>query len=174
MSKNIKNRKINRINIMWLLSLTIMLSFVISVAHAQTGKVNFSGTWAFNESKSNLGDSGGRYGGGDMIVKQEANLLTMERTRTNQNGEETKTTTKITLDGKQSVNTTGRGESKSTAKWSADGKSLTIVTVATYNGNERKSTDVWTLTDSKTVSIASQRQNRDGQEVKTTRVYDKK
>jgi hypothetical protein len=146
----------------------------MSISNAQTGKVNFSGTWTFNESKSNLGDDGGRFGGGDMVVKQEANLLTMERTRTNQNGEETKTTTKITLDGKESVNTTGRGESKSTAKWSADGKSLTIVTVASYNGNERKSTDVWTLTDSKTISVASQRQNRDGQEVKTTRVYDKK
>ncbi len=67
---------------------------------------------------------------------------------------------------------TGRGESKSTAKWSADGKSLTIVTVASYNGNGGKSTGVWTLTDSNTVSVASQRQNRDGQEVKTGLEYE--
>jgi len=174
MKKSIKNLKINRTNFMWLLSLTIMLSFITSVANAQAGKANFSGTWAFNESKSNLGDGGSRFGGGDMVAKQEANLLTIERTRTNQNGEETKSTSKFTLDGKQSVNTMGRGESKSTAKWSADGKTLTIVTLVTFNGNERKSTETWSLTDSKTLSIASQRQNRDGQEVKTTRVYNKK
>lgn len=162
------------------LSLILVLCLIVpAFANAQAGKANFAGTWAFNADKSNLGDAGGgggggqRGGGGDFKATQEANLLSVERTRTNQNGETTTTTSKYTLDGKESVNTTGRGDSKSTAKWSADGKSLTIVTVSSFNGNERTSTEVWTLTDAKTLSIAATRQGQNG-EVKTTRVYDKK
>jgi len=169
-----KNIKINHIALMRLISLTIMMSFIALAANAQTGKTNFAGIWVFNESKSKLGDDGGRRGGGDFVAKQEANLLTVDRTRTNQSGETSTTTSKYTLDGKECKNTTGRGESKSTAKWSADGKTLTIVTVASYNGNERTSTEIWTLADAKTISIASTRKNQDGEDVKTTRVYDKK
>jgi Tol biopolymer transport system component len=138
---------------------------------AQAGKANFSGTWTLNESKSTLPQGGGgqRMGGGSFAITQEANLLT--RTSTGQDG--TQRVSKYTLDGKESVNTTRGGESKSTAKWSADGKKLTIVTKSNFNGNERTSTAVWSLIDAKTLSIASTRQGRDG-EVKTTMVYDKK
>ena len=176
MRKNVRNFKINRPNFMRLLSLIIMVSLIAPVmANAQAGKANFSGTWALNEAKSTLGDSGGgRYGAGNLVAKQEANLLTIERTRTNQDGETSTTTMKFTLDGKESVNTNSRGESKSTAKWSADSKSLTIVTESTFDGNKRTSTEVWSLTDAKTLSVASKRQGRDGEEVKTTRAYDKK
>lgn len=174
MNRNIKKQMSNHIHFMWFLSLTIMLSFALTKANAQSGKVDFSGTWTLNESKSNLGDNGGRRGGGNFVAKQEANLLTVDRTRTNQNGETVNTTSKYTLDGKECVNTTGRGDSKSTAKWSADGKSLTIVTKFSFDGNEMTSTEVWTLPDAKTISIAATRKNREGEDVKTTRVYDKK
>jgi Tol biopolymer transport system component len=84
---------------------------------------------------------------------------------------------KYTLDGKESINTSPRGDSKSDAKWSADGKSLTIETSRTMNMNGEsmtmKSTEVWTLTDAKTLTIAATRQGPNG-EVKTTMVYDKK
>ncbi len=174
MNRNIKKLMSGHKNFMWFLSVTIMLSFMATFANAQSGKVDFSGNWVLNESKSNLGDNGGRRGGGNFVAKQEANLLTVDRTRTNQDGQTTTTTSKYTLDGKESVNTTGRGDSKSTAKWSADGKSLTIVTKFSFDGNEMISTEVWTLPDAKTVSIAATRKNRDGEDVKTTRVYDKK
>lgn len=174
MNKNFKNMNLNRNNFMWFFSLTILLSFMVTFVNAQTGKVNFSGNWVLNESKSTLGDNGGRRGGGNFVANQEANLLTVDRTRTNQNGETVTTTSKYTLDGKECINTTGRGESKSTAKWSADGKSLTIVTKFSFDGNEMTSTEVWTLPDAKTISIAATRKNRDGEDVKTTRVYDKK
>jgi hypothetical protein len=176
MKKKVKNFQINHINFMRLLSLTIMLFLIVPVmANAQAGKANFSGTWEFNEEKSNLGDSGGRrFGGGNFVAKQEANLLTVDRTFTNRDGESSNMTSKYTLDGKESVNSWGNFESKSTAKWSADSKTLSIVTKFSVNGNERTSTGVWTLTDAKTISVASTRQNRDGEEVKTTRVYDKK
>ena len=169
------NFTMNYANFMHLLSLTIILSLIAPViVKAQANKANFSGKWELNEAKSNLGDSGRRrFGGGNFTATQEANLLTVERTFTTQDGEKRTVTSKYTLDGKESVNTMGRGERKSTANWSADGKSLTIVTKSSYNGNERTSTEVWTLTGSKTLTIASTRQGREGGEVKTTMVYDK-
>ena len=163
--------------LMKVLSLMIILAFMVPVmTQAQAGKANFAGTWAMNAEKSTMPPAGGggggggqRMGGGNFTVTQEANLLT--QSRTGQDG--TVRVTKYTLDGKESVNTTQGGESKSTATWSADGKSLKIVTKATFNGTERTSTAVWSLTDAKTLSIASTRQGQDG-EVKTTMVYDKK
>jgi hypothetical protein len=164
-------------NLMKLISLTVVLLLVIpEISHAQGGKANFSGSWALNESKSTLPQGGGggggqRMGGRNFTIKQDANTLT--RITTNQDGEQRET--KYTLDGKESVSSTGRGDSKSTAKWSSDGKSLTIVTKSNYNGNERTSTAVWSLTDAKTLSIATTRPGRDGGEpVKSTMVYDKK
>lgn len=166
--------KRNLSNLLQLLSLTVVLALVApEMINAQTGKANFAGTWAMNAEKSILPQGGGgggqRMGSTNFTVTQEANILT--QTRTSQDG--TTRITKYTLDGKESVNTTGGGESKSTANWSSDGKTLIIVTKSNYNGNERTSTAVWSLIDAKTLSIVSTRQGQDG-EVKTTMVYDKK
>jgi hypothetical protein len=67
----------------------------------------------------------------------------------------------------------GQNESKSTATWSADGKSLTVVTKMSFNGTERTTTAVWSLLNPTTLSIVTTRQGQNG-EVKTTMVYDKK
>jgi hypothetical protein len=173
--------KKNASNFMRLLSLTIVLALVIPViSNAQAGRANFAGTWTLNAEKSTLPQGGGggqRMGGGNFVATQEANLLAVERTRTGQDGQTTTMMMKYTLDGKESVNTNPRGESKSVANWSADGKSLTIETSRTMdmNGETRtmKSNEVWTLTDAKTLTVVSTRQGPDG-EVKTTMVYDKK
>lgn len=168
--------------LMMLFSLTLMAALISPVLiNAQTGKTNFAGSWVMNASKSTTPQGGGgggqRMGGGDFVANQDANMLTVVRTRTGQDGQATTTTMKYTLDGKESVNTSPRGDSKSTAKWSADGKSLTISTSRTIdmNGETRTmtSTEVWTLTDPKTISIVTTRQGQNG-EVKTTMVYDKK
>jgi hypothetical protein len=161
-------------NLMRLLSLSLMLALIApAMTNAQAGKANFAGNWVLNAEKSTQpqggGGGGGQRGGGSFVATQEANLLT--QTRTGQDG--TVRVTKYTLDGKESVNTTGGGESKSTATWSADGKSLTIVTKSNFNGTERTSTAVWSLVDAKTLSVLSTRQGQDG-EVKTTMIYDKK
>jgi hypothetical protein len=88
------------------------------------------------------------------------------------------TTMKYTLDGKESVNTSQRGDSKSVATWSADNKSLSIATSRTFEMNGEKmtmnSTEVWSRTDAATLTVNSTRQGRDGEEVKVTLVYDKK
>ena len=164
-------------NLMMLLSLTIVLALVVPVMSQAQGKANFSGTWTLNESKSTLPQGGGggggggqRMGGSSFTIAQEANLLT--RTSTGQDG--TQRVTKYTLDGKESVNTSRGGDSKSVATWSADGKTLTIVTTRTTDNGERKSTEAWTLADAKTLSILSVSPGRDGAERKSTRVYDMK
>jgi hypothetical protein len=181
MKKNVSHLKMISSHLMQFMSLTILLAFCAPVfANAQSGDTNFTGTWAFNAEKSTLGDNQGaqRMFSGNFIAKQEANLLTVERTRTNQNGETSTTTMKYTLDGKESINTSQRGESKSVATWSADKKALTISTSRTFemDGNKMtmKSTEVWSLTNPGTLTINSTRQGRDGEEIKANIVYDKK
>jgi hypothetical protein len=164
--------KRNVSRLLQLLSLTIALFLIAPVmTHAQAGKANFSGNWVFNAEKSTLPEGGGgqRMGGGDMTVTQDATTLTQSRAGRDGTTRETK----YILDGKENVNTTGRGEMKYTAKWSADGKSLTIATKMSFNGNEFTSTAVWSLKDAKTLSVESTREGQNG-EVKTTMVYDKK
>ncbi|OFY63933.1 MAG: hypothetical protein A2V64_04745 [Bacteroidetes bacterium RBG_13_43_22] len=178
------------------LSAMIILAFLMMPLslNGQGGKANFAGTWAFNAEKSDMGGGPGgpppgqgegqppqgarmRGFGGDFTATQEANLLTVERTINLPDGETVKTTSKYTLDGKESVNTTGRGESKSIATWSADGKTLKIATTRTFdmNGETRtmSSTEEWTLTDASTLSIKTSMSTPGGERV-TEMVYNKK
>jgi outer membrane lipoprotein-sorting protein len=165
-------------NVSWLLqvvSLTVALFFVAPLmTNAQAGKANFSGTWVFNAEKSTMPEGGGgfggqRMGGGDMTITQDASTLTQSRAGRDGTTRETK----YVLDGKENVISTGRGDTKYTATWAADGKSLTLVTKMSFNGNEMTSTAVWSLKDAKTLAIETTRQSPNG-EVKTTMVYDKK
>lgn len=175
--------KKNSFNFMRLLALTVILALVVPVMASAQGKVNFAGSWALNAAKSTQPPAGGQGGGmrmmgGDRVVTQEANLLTSATTRNGQDGTPMTTTLKYTLDGKESINTNPRGDSKSVATWSADGKSLTIKTSRTMDMNGQSMTmvteEVWTLSDAKTLTVTSTRNGQDGTPVKTTMVYDKK
>ena len=173
------------------LSAIVIIAFLVMplTSNGQAGKANFSGTWAFNAEKSTPGPGqgqgqppqGGGQGqgqgmrggfGGNFVAKQEANLLTVERTM----GDRT-VSSKYTLDGKESVNATGRGESKSVATWSADSKSLSIVTTRSVERDgqttQMKTTEVWALTDPSTLTITSTRTTPNG-ERKSAMVYNKK
>ncbi len=160
------------------LSLAIMLVLLIpGTINAQSGKTNYAGTWAFNAEKSNVGgggQGGGRgFGAGDMTVTQDGNVLTVASTRPGRDGgAPVTTTTKYTLDGKESVNTSQRGESKSNATWSADGKSLTIKTAQTFNDMTMNSTQVWTL-EGANLKITRTMTTQNG-DMTSTMVYDKK
>jgi hypothetical protein len=160
-------------------SLIVMASlFLLPLnLHGQGGKANFSGTWSFNESKSNMGEGRGFGRAGQMTVTQTGNNLSVDRVRTNQNGDKITTNEKYTLDGKESVNDSGRGgASKAIVSWSADGKSLNFAVTRSFERNgektEFKSTEVWSLTDPKTLSVATT-SNFQGNERKATLVYDK-
>lgn len=170
---------------MQIVSFAFLMAFLCMPAStiAQGSKADFTGKWAFNADKSDMGQSpqgGGRmggFGGGDFTATQNAGVLTVESARTGQDGQTTTVTSKYNLDGKESVNTTGRGESKSIATWSADGKSLTIVTTRTMERDgqsmEFKTTEVWTLTSPSVLSVVRTMTTPNG-EMKTTMVYDKK
>lgn len=168
---------------MQILSLTVMLAFLCMplALNAQGSKADFSGKWAFNAEKSELGQQGqgGRMGmgGGDFTATQAANLLTVERTRQGRDGQTVNITSKYTLDGKESVNPMGMGESKSTATWSADGKSLTIVTKMSFERDgqsmEFTTTEVWTLNSPASLTVTTTRNTPNG-EVTTKMAYDKK
>jgi len=150
--------------------IAVMALLLPATVKAQSGKTNFAGTWVVDTQKSTIPQGGGpRMGGSDMTVTQEANLLT--RTRTTPDGS-TKVV-KYTLDGKESVNSSPRGDSKSTVTWSADGKKLTIVTKMNFDGNERTSTEIWNLPDPKTLEIESTHPGPNG-EMKSKMVYNKK
>lgn len=169
MKKNVRN-------LLQLLSVLIALALIAPVNAQAQAKANFAGTWTLNAEKSTLpqggpgGGGGGRMGGGDFTVTQDANTLTQVR----EGGPNGTMTTKYTLDGKETTNSMGFGDSKSTATWSADGKKLTIVTKMDFNGNEFTTTAVWSLVDAKTLSIESTRPGRDGGSTTTKMVYDKK
>lgn len=154
-----------------------------------TAQVNFAGTWNLNAEKSQFGGGpggggpgggAGRMGGGPRIITQTGNNLSVETSmRGFDGGEPIKMVTKYTLDGKPTENTRtspmGDMTSKSTATWSADKKSLTIVTTMSFDGNEMRTTETWKLSaDGKSLSIESVRPGfGGGGEMKTTMVYDK-
>lgn len=179
MKKNVENFQATRGVFIRTMALAIMISlFILPVKlNGQGAKPDFAGTWAFNETKSNLGEGGNFRRATQITVTQDGNNLTAARVRTNQDGVATTTTEKFTLDGKECTNDTGRGPSKAIVTWSADGKALNFAITRTFdmNGETRtmKSTEVWTLTDAKTLSILSTATFQDN-EMKSTLVYDKK
>jgi hypothetical protein len=194
MEKNVKNSGIIRTSILRILSLTVILAFIMpAMTNAQGMKTNFAGNWAFNASKSTLptppaGGGGGGGGGGrgmgtpaNSVVTQDAATLTITTPRTGQDGTVTNRVVTYTLDGKENTLAapTGGGgggggtPSKYVATWSADAKTLTIVTTRTTQNGDRKSTEVWALTTANTLSRTTTATGQNG-ETKTVAVFDKK
>lgn len=162
---------------MRVLTIAVLVSFLVNMnSFAQEGKVNFSGEWSFNESKSDMGE--GRFQTSmKLTIKQEGNNLTVERLQTGRDGQERKSTQELTLDGKENEYTTGRGTRKSTVTWSDDDLALTIKSIMVFDRDgetmEMKSVELWKLTDGgKILSIKSSSSTPRG-ERKATMVYDK-
>ena len=162
-----------------ILSLLVMAAMCMPAALlGQGSKTSFAGSWVYNAEKSILpeGQPQGR-SGGDFTAIQESNLLTVERTMQDRDGQTVTTTSKYLLDGKESVNQARMGESKSVATWSADGKKLTIKTTRTINRDGQtmtiNSVEVWSLPDPKTLTVEMTMESPQG-ERKMTSVYTKK
>jgi hypothetical protein len=134
------------------LVLTLAVALVApAVVDAQ--KADFSGSWTFDEAKSDParapgggGPGGGRMGGGTpskLVIKQTGAELTVERTLPN--GSETAV---YKLDGSESTNKTGTGQSKVKAVW--EGANLVLTgkqAVSTPAGEfEIDTKDVYTVT----------------------------
>jgi len=120
----------------------LVLFVVLPSAALAQGKPDLSGTWTFDEAKSDPaparagggggggGRGGGRMGGAPataMTIKQTAAQLSMDRT-TAQGAQ----TVVYKLDGSESTNTIGPGPATSKAMW--DGNKLVITTTQTVQG----------------------------------------
>ena len=131
-------------------------------------KPDFSGSWTFDEAKSDPaparagggggggGRGGGRMGGAPataMTIKQTPAELSIDRT-TAQGAQ----TAVYKLDGSESKNTIGMGQATSKATW--DGSKLVIATSQTVQGRGGEITidakDIYTV-DGKTLTIETTR-----------------
>lgn len=145
-------------------------------------KASFSGNWSLNESKSDLGEFGGRFAARKIKVDQAADAITIAKTTPGFNGGEDVTRTEtLTFDGK-TVETTitggfGTSKRKSTLKWSEDELSFVITYTIAFEGNdgpiEIKGTETWTLSDEgKTLTSLTNSSSPQG-EFSVKAVYDK-
>lgn len=132
----------------------------ICVAAATVAPINFSGDWTLNEQKSNMGEGNmGRMVAKKLKVTQEEAAIAISRTGTSRDGQETTWEEKLSFDGKEVESTPyGNAKRKSAAKWSDDGKSLTVNSTMNLerDGNqiEIKSVEVWKLSeDAKTLTV---------------------
>lgn len=153
-----------------------MLMLTIITGGAWAGNIDFSGDWKLNESKSTLG----QFNRAAKTLKIQGNVesLAIQRVSTNQAGEAVTSDEKLTFDHKETESTVfGNNKKKSKAKWSDDGKKLTIKSTIAFERNgqtmEIKTTEVWTLSDDgKTLTIDSTTESTRGTNT-TKMVYDK-
>ena len=129
--------------------LVVALAVVATGLSFAQARPDFSGKWAMKEAAAPPAGGRGGMGGGPFTVTQTATELTQERTM----GENTMTTV-YKLDGTESVNKTGRGESKSVAKF--DGARLVIKTTMEGPNGTMETTATWSLSaDGKELTIVS-------------------
>jgi hypothetical protein len=157
-------------------SLLIPVAFLLSFTTVAY-RANFSGDWKLDESKSELGEFGGRVAR-SFKVEQKENEITIARTTPGFNGGDPVTSTvTLTFDGKV-IESEGFGGSKrkSTAKWSDDGLTLTVnnTTIFERDGqtNEFKSTETWTVTKDGLLSVVTNSNSPAGE--RTTKAIYKK
>jgi hypothetical protein len=140
-----------------LLAFTMMVCSSLSV-NAQ--RASFSGDWKLDESKSELGEFGGR-AARSVKADQKDDAITVTRTTPGFNGGDPVTTTvTLTYDGKVAESEGfGGAKRKSTAKWSEDGKTLIVSSnmVLERDGQsfEIKSIENWSVTKDGWLSIVT-------------------
>jgi hypothetical protein len=150
----------------------VLFSFITFV-----DRVNFSGDWKLDESKSELGDFGGRVAR-SIKVDQKDNAITITKTTPGFNGGDPVTTaTTLTYDGKITESEGfGGSKRKSTASWSDDGSTLTVNNTTTFERdgqtNEFKSSETWTLTKDGLLSVVAHSNSPRGEST-TKAIYNK-
>jgi hypothetical protein len=157
--------------------LSALVSLIL-LSGSSIAQTNFTGSWAYNESKSTLGE-GPMMSPTAMTVNQQAGLISVDIVQPSFDGGEEKRSEKYTLDGKESV-TQGMMNSsvKTIVTWSDDKKELKFAKNITFDMNgekmEAKSTEGWSLSaDGKTLTMKFSMASQMG-ELSSTMVYDKK
>ncbi len=138
-------------------------------------QTNFSGTWALAQSKSDLGQFGGRGVATKIIVDQKTDGVTTTKTTPGFNGGDPITTTEtLSNDGKEIETTVfGTAKRKSTLKWAGDGNSFAVSYSVAFGQGEFKGTENWTLSaDGKEMTITTNISGQQG-DITIKTVYDK-
>ncbi len=144
----------------FLLAVAALAIVVLSSFRSMPDKAKFSGDWKLDAAKSELGEFGGRAATA-IKIDQKDEAVSVSRTTPGFNGGEPMTTSMTLPYSGATVESEGWGGSKrkSTAKWSDDGQTLTIVTNTHFerDGNvfDVKSTENWTLTKDGLLSVAT-------------------
>ncbi len=171
-----KEKRVNtRVTSFLFLVAFIMTSFV---TYGVPKKAKFSGEWALNREKSNIGEYGEMMAVTKMIINQKGKKLEIEKSGTSMEGESYTYTERYTLDGMECENiifeTTKK---KSTANWSEDKQSLTITSTIwfEFEGTELevKTVEILEFTeDGNSLSINQNIYTEYG-DLEQTLVYDK-
>ncbi len=147
------------------MKLVLLLTAAFFTLSGMTAKrANFSGKWKLNESKSVRGNSLCIYDAGDrmrsntMNIAAHADFLTIDVVSSSPGGALVTRREKLTFDGKESEVTHIRRGKTFTAKWSDDGKNLTVNSLVYLDINGKKQefkvTEVWKLiNDGKSISL---------------------
>jgi hypothetical protein len=170
MKPSIQSKK----NISFSFLMLVILLFVSASAIAQS---NFSGTWSLDEKKSNLGDVPFRIASDKIVIEQDKDAITMQRTGQGPNGVfEIKD--RFTFDGKESQNQFfGESKKKSNLSW-ATKKLMNIKSKASFTTPEGDAMEIdinenYSLSeDGKTLTIDYSSSSSFG-DIKQIQVYNK-
>jgi hypothetical protein len=151
--------------------ITFLLATLLVSVIANAQGIDFSGTWKLNSAKSKL-NADFSFAPKSIIIVQSGNDLKVEKHSSFQEQEFT-TTDKLTLDGKECINTGFQDtQKKSTAVWADDKKSLKIISKFSIgDGGEMTITEVYKI-DGANFVVESAASSSYG-EMAETMIYDK-
>jgi hypothetical protein len=156
-----------------LLPVSLLFSFTIL-----PDPVSFSGDWKFDESKSELGEFGGRGISRTLKVTQNDKSISITRVTPGRNGGDPVTNIlTLAFDGSVAESEgMGGSKRKSTCKWSDDGKTMTITSVMNFERDgqsmEIKGTETWSFTSDGLLSVVTFSSSPRG-EFTTKAIYNK-
>jgi hypothetical protein len=158
------------------LSLLVVSAFLFSFSNP-VYQTNFSGTWALNEGKSELGQFGGRGVASKLVIDQKTDGVSVTRHSTMQ-GQAVVITETMSNDGKETETTlSANAKKKASLKWAADGQTLTITYSIAFDNNgqtfELKGTETWSLgADGKSLTLQNSLSTPNG-DIAVKAAYDK-
>ena len=151
---------------------TVLSSFIILLTGAiyftlqaqkidDTDRANFSGEWKTKESISMGGNIFCAYSLDDrmssktMKIANQAHFLTIETPSASPDEVPTRSHEKLTFDGKESQVNYGPGSKKKfNVKWSADGQTMTVISISHQGQVIHYVTEVWKLSnDGKSITV---------------------
>jgi len=151
-------------------TLIIFAALMVSGAVVAQG-LNFNGSWKLNSEKSKL-NAEFSFAPKEVIITQTGNDMTVEKHSSFQD-QDFVTTDKLTLDGKECINTGFQDtQKKSTCTWSDDKASLKITSKMSVGDGEMTITEVYKM-DGSNMMIESSASSSYGDLVETM-MYDKK